>query len=122
MVTDNQIELGDLIEGLETYDIKPLIYSLSLTCYKTICPYCKIDNPNATELNDCTNRIAMIRQEKSWYPYADKPLNYCPACGKRFDTNCEVRMTSNFIEMNKEYISTLYIDKQGRYRVDKEAI
>ena len=32
---------------------KRLIYSKSLTCYKTVCPYCKADNPDQLKQNIC---------------------------------------------------------------------
>lgn len=79
-----------------------------------------MDNPDATEINNCTKRIDRIRNNKSWYPYADKPLDYCPSCGKRFNTNCEVRMTRDFIKLNEEYVSKLHKDQQGRYREEVE--
>lgn len=113
---NGQVELTDMIEGTETYEIKPLIYSLSLSCFKTVCPYCKMENPDATELKNAFMRIGRIRNNKKWYPYADKPLDYCPSCGKRFDTKCEVRMTKDFMKLNTEYVSKLQKDQQGRYR------
>ena len=32
---------------------KRLIYSRSLTCYKTVCPYCKVDNPDREKRDTC---------------------------------------------------------------------
>ena len=32
---------------------KRLIYSRSLTCYKTVCPYCKVDNPDREKHDTC---------------------------------------------------------------------
>lgn len=112
------MELSSFIPDVINYEVKPLIYSLSTVCFKTVCPYCKMDNPDATEINNCTKRIEKIRNKnnRKWYPYADKPLDYCPACGKKFDTNCEVRMTKNFIDLNPEYVAKLHKDDKGRWR------
>ena len=58
--------------------IKPLIYSLSLTCYKHICPYCKCEN--------------------TWEP----PSNICTSCGKEFDTeNIKEVKTKDYSECEK---------------------
>ena len=110
-----QIEGQMTIEG--TQEIKPLIYSLSMSWFHTICPYCKCDNPNSTEIDDCTKRSYTIRQNKCFYPYIDLPLNYCPACGKQFDDeHCEVRMTNEFMKASPEYVAKLWKDEKGRWR------
>lgn len=95
---NGQIELSDIIggEGLQTYKIKPLIYSMSLTCYKTICPYCKMENPDADEPNNCLKRWSRYKG----LPYFDKPLDFCPSCGKQFDRdNLDVRKSKEYKEV-----------------------
>lgn len=95
-----QIELSEILEGegLQTYKVKPLIYSLSLTCAKTICPYCKMENPDDTSIQNGFKRD----RKYSNLPYYDKPLDYCPSCGKRFDNvNLEVRKTKQYIEAER---------------------
>ena len=95
---DGQIELSEMLEaeGLETYKIKPLIYSLSLTCAKTICPYCKMEDPDAFEPTNCFKRWNRYKD----LPYYDKPLDFCPSCGKRFDReNLDVRKSKEYKEV-----------------------
>ena len=75
---DGQIGLDEFIGGCENYTIKPLIYSMSLTCYKTICPYCKIDHPE------------------------DERGNICRSCGKKFDdVNLDVRKSKDYLEVER---------------------
>jgi len=113
-----QIEGQMTIEG--TQEIKPLIYSLSLTWWHTICPYCKCDNPNSTQMNDCTKRDEGVYSKSDierFYPYWDLPLDYCPACGKQFDDeHCEVKMTKDFMKASPEYVAKLWKDEKGRWR------
>lgn len=109
------------IAGQMTLDgcnvVKPLIYSLSLCCFKTVCPYCKAENPDSTDSKDCTKRDHRHRELKEFYPYFDLPLNFCPECGKEFDRdNCEVRMTKDFMAKNEEYVQKLWKDEKGKYR------
>ena len=37
---DGQLKLSEFLNDCIDYKIKPLIYSKSLTCFKTVCPYC----------------------------------------------------------------------------------
>ena len=100
---NGQIELSELLEGegLQTYQVKPLIYSMSLTCYKTICPYCKMENPDLTEVTNCFKRDSKY----SKLPHYNKPLDYCPSCGKQFDTNnIDIRKTKEYIEAERKNI------------------
>lgn len=111
-----QMELSSFIPDVINYEVKPLIYSLSTSCFKTVCPYCKAENPDSTDMNDCTKRDHIHRELKNFYPYFDLPLDYCPACGKKFDTNCEVRMTKGFMDLNPEYVAKLHKDDKVRWR------
>lgn len=113
-----QIEGQMTIEG--TKEIKPLIYSLSLSWFHTICPHCKCDNPDSTKMEDCTKRDRGVYSKSDierFYPYWDLPLDYCPACGNQFDReHCEVRMTKDFMKLNPEYVAKLWKDEKGRWR------
>jgi hypothetical protein len=105
-----QIEGQMTLEGCS--DIKPLIYSLSMNWWRTICPYCKMDNPDSTEMNNCTKRLYKNKN----LPFFDLPLNFCPNCGKEFDTNCEVRMTKDFEKNSPVFVAKLVKDEKGRWR------
>ena len=96
---DGQINLEDILEteGLETYKVKPLIVSMSLSCVKTICPYCKMENPDATEPLNCFKRWSKYKH----LPHYDKPLNFCPSCGKKFSGE-DVRKTKEYIEEERK--------------------
>lgn len=114
----NDIKGQMTLDGFK--DIKPLIYSCSMSCLKTICPYCRQENPDSTDPLDCTKRDDHKRMNKNFYPFYDLPLNFCPTCGKEFDRdNCEVRMTKEFEKANPEYVKKLHIDEQGRKRERK---
>jgi hypothetical protein len=113
-----QIEGQMTLEGCK--EVKPLIYSLSLTCHKTICPYCKMDNPDSVDMKDCTKRYHVYREQKEFYPYFDLPLNFCPRCGKEFDRdNCEVRVSREYAKADPEYMAKLWKDEKGKYRERK---
>lgn len=74
-------------------DIKPLIYSLSLTCHKTICPYCKYENPDS-EMNH-QRAYATNRRLQFWAT----PLDVCPSCGRKYDRdNKKVIMSKDYAE------------------------
>ena len=54
---------------------KRLIYSKSLVCYKTICPYCRMDNPDKESADTC------------YY------------CGEKFDAdNLDIRKSKDYAE------------------------
>ena len=73
-----QITLDNFIGGAVNYKIKPLIYSMSLTCYKFVCPYCKCDNTY------------------------EPPSNKCTECGKIFDAdNVKEVKSKDYIECEK---------------------
>ena len=110
-----QIEGQMTIEG--TQEIKPLIYSLSMSWFHTICPYCKLDNPDSTDIYDCTKRDRHFVDNRKFYPFVDLPFNFCPQCGKEFDReHCEVKMTKDFMKENPEYVAKLWKDEKGRWR------
>ena len=69
--------------------IKPLIYRKSLSCYETICPYCKCINPEDTE-----KRSPLYLKEN-----VGLPLEVCPSCGNVYDMeNMVVKMTKDYAE------------------------
>ena len=75
---------------------KRLILSLSLTCHKTICPYCKMDNP------DCGAYHRGCTGENLGLKFWDSPLDICPRCGKRYDReDPEVRMSRDYAECER---------------------
>lgn len=72
--------------------IKPLIYSLSLTWHRTICPYCKMDNPDSEDNHSWRGKNVRL-------PYWQSHLDICPNCGKRYDRdNLDVRMSKDYAE------------------------
>jgi hypothetical protein len=72
-----------------------------------------MDNPDATEANYCTRRDFDRRN----LPFSHLPLNFCPNCGKEFNRdNCEVRMTKSFMDLNEEYVQSLWKDEKGKWR------
>ncbi len=97
---DGQISLDEFMENCATYTIKRLIYSQSLTCYKTICPYCRIENPDSRRYGD------------------RRPLNICKSCGKRFDdVNIEIKKSKEYEEVEKLGLQgAVYKDEKGRWR------
>lgn len=73
--------------------IKPLIQSLSLTWHRTICPYCKMDNPDSAYNHE------RFRGQNARLRFWDSPLDICPNCGKRYDRdNLDVRMSRDYAE------------------------
>jgi len=96
------------------YKIKPLIQSLSLTCHKTICPYCGMDNPNADDYPDTTRR----RRDYKVYPHYSLPMDYCPNCGKKFDTEkLETKMSKDYAECERLGLKgAVYKDEKGKWR------
>ena len=81
-----QMTLSEFMNDCENYKIKRLIYSKSLTCYKTVCPYCHADNPDSRLL----------------YEHRKLPRNICNCCGKRFDDeNLDIRKSSDFLECER---------------------
>lgn len=101
--TENvQMSIFDFIEGQEKPEmtkkeaIKPLIDSRSLTWYRTICPYCKFDNPDSMENHE------RIRGENMRLKYWQSPLDICPNCGKRYDRdNPKVMMSKDYAECER---------------------
>lgn len=84
----------------EDNKIKPLIYSLSLTCHKTICPYCKYENPD----------IESHHYKSSGNPYWCTPLDVCPSCGRLFDRD------NKKIVMSKDYAECEALGLKGAVR------
>lgn len=76
--------------------IKPLIDYKSLTWYKTICPYCKFENPDSTENH------TKFRGTNNHLQYWQTPLDICPNCGKKYDRDHpEIKMTKDYEECEK---------------------
>lgn len=68
--------------------MKPLIYKMSLSCYKTICPYCKYENPDSDF------------RKISGLPYANERKDICPCCGKQYDMdNIKVTKSKDYEEV-----------------------
>ncbi|MBR3360032.1 MAG: hypothetical protein IKG39_01705 [Lachnospiraceae bacterium] len=89
--------IGDQEKSEKTKEtIKPLIQSLSLTCHKTVCPYCKFENPDSME-NHERFRGTNIRLQ-----YWQSPLDFCPNCGKKYDRDHpKVIMSKDYAECEK---------------------
>lgn len=92
---DGQMTLDSFIDGCSVTKIKPLIYSQSLTCYKTICPYCRCDNPEPDR----------------------PPRNICRFCGKKFDdVNMEIRKSKDLMEVERLGLSgAVHKDEKGKW-------
>lgn len=67
--------------------MKRLIYHQSLSRHYTQCPYCKYENTDSEYMRDL-----------SGLPYAKAPLDICPACGKQYDMECDVKKSKDVIE------------------------
>jgi transposase-like protein len=99
---NGQMELDSFIEGCTAAKIKPLIYSQSLTCYKTVCPYCHLDNP-----------------EDRGFQYSDEerrlPKNVCRSCRKKFDdVNLDIRKSKDYLEVERLGLNgAVYKDEKG---------
>ncbi len=105
----DQMTLDDF--GIQTQKIKPLIYSLSLTWHRTICPYCKMDNPDAEENHQ------RARGQNLRLPHWDTPLDICPNCGNRYDRDHkEVRMSKDYAECERLGLKgAVAKDEKGRW-------
>lgn len=69
--------------------VKPLIFSKSLSCCETICPYCKMINPESPN-----KRSELYSRENTGLP-----LDICPNCGQKYDMeNMEIKMTKDYAE------------------------
>ena len=97
-----QMSIFDFIGGQENRKktkeeaIKPLIDSRSLTWHRTICPYCKFDNPDAME-NHQKSRAQSINLQ-----YWQTPLDFCPNCGKKYDReHPKIVMSKDYAECEK---------------------
>lgn len=83
---DGQINLSEFMNDCVDYKIKRLIYSKSLTCYKTVCPYCHADNPDS----------------RSRWEIRNLPTNICNCCGKKFDdVHLDVRKSKDYLECER---------------------
>ena len=68
---------------------KPLIHCKSFTWYKTVCPYCRLDNPD-----DEGKRNALYSKEN-----VGLPLEVCPNCRNVYDMeNMVVKKSKDYAE------------------------
>lgn len=110
---ENQMSIFDFMNNQENpemtkEEIKPLIDYRSLTWYKTMCPYCKFENPDSME-NHSRNRGQNIRLE-----YWQSPLDFCPNCGKKYDREHPV------IKMSKDYAECEKLGLKGAVRKNEK--
>lgn len=69
--------------------VKSLIYSKSLSCHETVCPYCKLTNPDSEN-----KRNALYSKEN-----VGLPLDVCPNCGQKYDMeNMEIKKSKDYME------------------------
>lgn len=99
---NGQMSIFDFIEGQEKPEmtkeeaIKPLIDSRSLTWHRTICPYCKFDNPDSPENHNKSHGQNIHLQ------YWLSPLDFCPNCGKKYDRDHpKIVMSKDYAECKK---------------------
>ena len=99
---DGQMSIFDFIGGAEkpkvtkTESIKPLIDYRSLTWYKTMCPYCKFENPDSMENH------TEFRGRNIHLQYWQSPLDFCPNCGKKYDRDHpKIVMSKDYAECEK---------------------
>lgn len=99
---DRQMSIFDFIGGAEkpkvtkAESIKPLIDYRSLTWYKTMCPYCKFENPDSME-NHTESRGRNIHLQ-----YWQSPLDFCPNCSKKYDRDHpKIVMSKDYAECEK---------------------
>lgn len=77
-------------------EIKPIIESHSLTWHRTICPYCKFDNPDSMENHE------KFHAQNIHLQYWQTPLDICPNCGKKYDRDHpKVIMSKDYAECEK---------------------
>ena len=106
-----QMSLFDMEPPRKILRGKPLIQSLSLTCHKTVCPYCKMDNPDS-------------ESNRGWihsYPYKDEPLNICLQCGNEYDRDHpKIVMSRDYAECEKLGLKgAVYKDEKGVWHESK---
>lgn len=89
-------------------EVKKLIYSLSLTCHKTMCPYCKYENPDSQEKH--TKNYALNLHLEYW----QTPLDICPSCGRKYDRDHPK------IVMSKDYAECERLGLKGAVRKNEK--
>lgn len=108
-----QMSIFDFIEDPEKPkktkgDIKPIIDYRSLTWYKTMCPYCKFENPDDPEKH--TQNYGRNYHLDHW----QTPTDTCPACGKRYD------LKDPKIVMSKDYAECEKLGLKGAVRKNEK--
>lgn len=83
---------------------KPLIYSKSLTWYKTVCPYCGFEGPEDKE-----KRSVLYSREN-----IGLPLEVCPNCRNVYD------LENMVIKMSKDYAECEALGLKGAVKKDKK--
>lgn len=109
-----QMSLFDMEPPRKILRGKPLIQSLSLTWCRTICPYCKLDNP------DSENKRKWIFSKRT-HPYLSNNLNICPQCGNEYDRDHpKIVMSRDYAECEKLGLKgAVYKDKKGVWHESK---
>lgn len=85
---------------------KPLIYRKSLSCYETICPYCKCINPEDKE-----KRSPLYSREN-----VGLPLDICPSCGNPYD------MENMVIKKSKDYMECEALGLKGAVAKNEKGV
>ena len=85
---------------------KPLIYSKSLSWYRTICPYCKMDNPDSEDY-----RSELYSREN-----VGLPLEVCPNCRNVYD------MENMVIKKSKDYAECEALGLKGAVAKNEKGV
>jgi hypothetical protein len=84
--------------------IKRLIYHKSLNWYRTVCPYCGLDNPDIE-----SKRSALYSREN-----VGLPLDVCPSCRNVYD------MENMVVKMSKDYAECKALGLKGAVKKNEK--